>query len=83
MREIARENGGSTGRMSIALMPAAADALREAMLCLDSAGQALGRGRAERTDEVIALLQAAAGHLKHAWDQATDPSVPPHMRGAE
>jgi hypothetical protein len=71
-------------RSPIALMPAAEDALRQAALCLDTADQALRRRRVEHTDEVLALLQAAASHLEHAWDRATDPNpAPVHMRGAE
>ena len=83
MNEVTQANDYGVRRTPIVLQPAAVDALREAHQCLDTADQALRRRRIERTDEVLALLQAAASHLEHAWDRATDPTVPPHMRGAE
>jgi hypothetical protein len=83
MSEVTHVSDHSIQRTPIMLQPAAIDALREAIQCLDTADQALRRRRVEHTDEVLALLQAAASHLEHAWDRATDPAVPPHMRGAE
>ena len=49
----------------------AREALHEALTCLDTAGRELRRGKAERADEVLALLQAAASHLETAWDAAS------------
>ncbi len=85
MQETALVSRERTRRMPIALLPGAQAALRQAIACLDNAGQALRRGRVERADEVLALLQAAASHLEHAWDQARFPipDTPPHLRGAE
>jgi hypothetical protein len=63
--------------------PPAREALHEALHCLDTAGRELRRGKVERADEVLALLQAAASHLETAWDVASGREVPFHLRGAE
>lgn len=64
------------------LLPNAEEALREALVCLDSAGQALHRGHVGQTDEVLALLQAAATHLETAWEGSADKAdVAPPTRG--
>jgi len=73
-----------TRTIPTAVIPGARDALHEAIHCIDTAGRAMRPGGGERTDEVLALLQAAASHLETAWDIATRPEeAPPHMRGAE
>jgi hypothetical protein len=84
MPEVVPVSDVRTQTIPLALIPGAQDALHEALLCLDTADQALRRGRVERTDEVLALLQAAASHLETAWDMASSGEpVPAHMRGAE
>lgn len=77
-----------TRTIPVSIVPDAQEALQEASLCLDTAGQALrgapsGSRRVERTDEVIALLQAAASHLETAWDMATGGGPAMHLHGAE
>lgn len=42
------------------------DPIREAIACLDQAGKRLNKGGAERTDEALSLLRAAALHLEQA-----------------
>ena len=73
-----------TRAVPVAILPGAREALHEAVHCIDTAGRALRPGQGERSDEVLALLQAAASHLETAWDIASRPEeAPPHMRGAE
>jgi hypothetical protein len=84
MPEVLRASQLRDRNVPVTIIPGARDALHEALHCLDTADEALRRGKVERTDEVLALLQAAASHLETAWDiSSTRDVVPPHMRGAE
>ena len=46
--------------------PAAAEALRQAQTCLDTADKRLRRGDASQTDEILRLLQRSADLLEGA-----------------
>lgn len=45
------------------------DPIRQALVCLESAGSRLKRGEAEQADEVLNLLRAATDHLRQALDR--------------